>query len=143
MLAVKENSLKKALKRGLFLLLSPDSPTELINNKSDRNIEDSYTTMGKACSNTLERVLAFKTGAHCPVRFSTQVDLQNAGILLALPSLLANGLLTNTGCFEKESAYYSLESIFLSLSFLSLLRIKTLAQSVNVSCGELGRVIGL
>jgi hypothetical protein len=143
MLAVKENSLKKALKRGLFLLLSPDSPTELINNKSDRNIEDSYTTMGKACSNTLERVLAFKTGAHCPVRFSTQVDLQNAGILLALPSLLANGLFTNTGYFEKQSAYYSLESIFLSLSFLSLLRIKTLAQSVNVSCGELGRVIGL
>lgn len=143
MLALKENSLKKALKRGLFILLSPDSPTEIINNKSDRNIEDSYTTMGKACSNTLERVLAFKTGAHCPVRFSTQVDLQNAGILLALPSLLANGLLTNTGYFEKESAYYSLESIFLSLSFLSLLRIKTLAQSVNVSCGELGRVIGL
>ncbi len=143
MLALKENSLKKALKRGLFILLSPDSPTEIINNKSDRNIEDSYTTMGKACSNTLERVLAFKTGAHCPVRFSTQVDLQNAGILLALPSLLANGLLTNTAYFEKESAYYSLESIFLSLSFLSLLRIKTLAQSVNVSCGELGRVIGL
>ena len=143
MLALKENSLKKALKRGLFILLSPDSPTEIINNKSDRNIEDSYTTMGKACSNTLERVLAFKTGTHCPVRFSTQVDLQNAGILLALPSLLANGLLTNTGYFEKESAYYSLESIFLSLSFLSLLRIKTLAQSVNVSCGELGRVIGL
>jgi len=143
MLALKENSLKKALKRGLFILLSPDSSTEIINNKSDRNIEDSYTTMGKACSNTLERVLAFKTGAHCPVRFSTQVDLQNAGILLALPSLLANGLLTNTGYFEKESAYYSLESIFLSLSFLSLLRIKTLAQSANVSCGELGRVIGL
>lgn len=31
----------------------------------------------------------------------------------------------------------------MSLAFLSLLRIKTLAQSGNISCGELGRVIGL
>jgi len=143
MLGLKVDTLKKAVKRGLFSLAIPDSHSEIIKTKSDRNIEDSHTTIGKACSNTIERVLAFKTGANCPIRFSSQIDLENAGILLALPALLANGLLTNTECFEKESAYYSLDSIFLSLSFLSLLRIKTLAQSGNVSCGELGRVIGL
>jgi hypothetical protein len=64
-------------------------------------------------------------------------------VLVALPSLLANGLLTSIECFEKKSAYYSISSVFMSLAFLSLLRIKTLAQSGNISCGELGRVIGL
>jgi len=140
---LKEDTLKKAIKRGLFILLTPDSPAEILNTKSDRNIEDSRTAMGKACVNTVERVLAFKTGANCPVHFSTQIDVENAGILLSLPALLANGLLTNIAGFEIAPAYYSLDSIFLSLSFLSLLRIKTLAQSGNVSCGELGRVIGL
>jgi hypothetical protein len=31
----------------------------------------------------------------------------------------------------------------MSLAFLSLLRIKALAQSSNISAGELGRVLGL
>ncbi len=124
-------------------MLTPGLQHEVPNTKSDRNIEDSQTTMGKACSNTVERVLAFKTGANCPINFCSQIDLDKAGVLLALPALLANGLLTNTHDFEKTSAYYSVDSIFLSLAFLSLLRIKTLAQSGNISCGELGRVLGL
>jgi hypothetical protein len=124
-------------------LLTPDLQHEVTKTKSDRSIEDSQTTMGKACSNTVERVLALKTGASCPINFSTQTDLNKAGVLLALPALLANGLLTNTDYFEKESVYYSVDSVFMSLAFLSLLRIKTLAQSEDVSCGELGRVLGL
>jgi len=142
-LELKSNTLKKAIKKGLITLLVPDSQRESSNTKSDRNIKDSQTTMGKACTNTVERVLAFKTGMNCPVKFSQQTDLNKAGVLLALPALLANGLLNNTSDFEKESAYYSADSVFLSLAFLSLLRIKTLAQSGSVSCGELGRVLGL
>jgi len=45
--------------------------------------------------------------------------------------------------FEPDQGYYSIASVFLSLAFLSLLRIKTLSQSTFIPTGELGRVIGL
>lgn len=99
--------------------------------------------MGKSCSNALERVLASKTGANCPISFSAQTDLSKAGVLLSLPALLASGLLQGADNFKDKTGYYSVESVFISLAFLSLLRIKTLAQSGNVSAGELGRALGL
>ena len=49
--------------------------------------------MGKACSNVIERVLAIQTGANCPITFNNQTDLQHAGVLLALPALISQGLL--------------------------------------------------
>jgi len=99
--------------------------------------------MGKSCTNALDRVLASKTGINCPINFSSQTDLSKAGILLSLPALLSNGLLQGTDNFKEKTGYYSVESVFMSLAFLSLLRIKTLAQSGNISAGELGRALGL
>jgi len=99
--------------------------------------------MGKACTNTLERVLASKTGENCPINFQTQIDLSQAGVLLALPALLSNGLLLNIDYFKQKSGYYSEMSVFMSLAFLSLLRIKTLAQSGSIPSGELGRALGM
>jgi len=111
--------------------------------KSHRNFQDSQTGMGKACTNELDRVLASKTGINCPIKFSDQTDLSKAGVLLSLPALLSNGLLQGSDNFKDKTGYYSVESVFISLAFLSLLRIKTLAQSGNVSVGELGRALGL
>ena len=99
--------------------------------------------MGKACVNTVERVLASKTGVQCNLQFSNQTDLHQAGVLLALPALLANGLLKYEEDFYPDKGYYSIASIFLCLSFLALLRIKTMAQSTTIPAGELGRAMGL
>lgn len=140
---VKLNTLQKAIKSGHILVPIPGQEPENIITKSNRNVQDSQTGMGKACTNALERVLASKTGTSCPVNFSAQVDLSKAGVLLSLPALLSNGLLQNTDFFKHATGYYSVESVFLSLAFLSLLRIKTLAQSGNISAGELGRALGL
>jgi hypothetical protein len=116
---------------------------EKVVTKSDRNIQDSQTGMGKSCTNALERVLASKTGINCPINFSAQTDLSKAGVLLSLPALLCNGLLQGADSFKDKTGYYSVESVFISLAFLLLLRIKTLAQSGNISAGELGRALGL
>ena len=99
--------------------------------------------MGKACTFTVDRVLAATKGKTVASTFSDHVDVNCAGVLLSLPALLSNGLLRHSHEFKPDDGYYSVESIFISLAFLSLLRAKTLSQSETVPCGELGRAIGL
>jgi len=99
--------------------------------------------MGKACSNVIERVLAIQTGAICPITFNNQTDLQHAGVLLALPALISQGLLRYENEFNLEKVYYPTSSIFLSLAILSLLRLKTLSGVDSLPSGELGKTIGL
>jgi len=61
-----------------------------------------------------------------------------------LPALLSNGLLKHTRkYFSLPQGFYSIRHIFLSLSFLILLRIKTIESIKNVNPGELGKLIGL
>ena len=99
--------------------------------------------MGKACSNTIERILASVGGTSATIKFNEQIDLSCAGVLLSLPALLSNGLLTHTQDFKLTNVYYSEEIIFLCLAFLSLLRVKNINQANAIPCGELGRVLGL
>lgn len=99
--------------------------------------------MGKACSNALERVLASVGGPSATIKFNEQIDLSCAGVLLSLPALLSNGLLTHSQDFKLNNVYYSEEMIFLCLAFLSLLRVKNINQANTIPCGELGRVLGL
>ena len=111
--------------------------------KSERSIIDNEQTMGKGCTNTLERVMAGKSGTPCPISFTNQIDLHQSGVLLALPSLLAHGLLKYQSDFQQVSGYYSSNSIFIALAFLALLRVKTLSQVTDIPSGELGKAIGL
>lgn len=57
--------------------------------------------------------------------------------------MLSNGLLSYEQDFEPIEGYYSVSSVFLSISILSLLRAKTISQSTDLPVGELGRAIGL
>ena len=111
--------------------------------KTDRNIVDSNQHMGKGCVNTLDRFFSSQTRVPCSSAFTTSIDVGYGGVLLALPSLLVNNLLKYVDRFKPEVGYYSIKHIFLSLSFLFLLRIKTLSQSSYLPCGELGKIIGL
>ncbi len=90
-----------------------------------------------------ERVLTIQTGSSCPIKFNNQTDLQHAGVLLALPSLVSQGLLRYENEFNLEKVYYPTSSIFLSLAILSLLRLKTLSGVESLPSGELGKIIGL
>jgi len=111
--------------------------------KSQRVIIDNQQYMGKACSNIDQRILSTVMQGNCPVQFQNQTDLQHAGILIALPSLLGQGLLKYKQEFELEKAYYPASTIFLSLAMLALLRIKTLSGVESLPPGEMGRMLGL
>ncbi|MBI5753755.1 hypothetical protein HZA40_01270, partial [Candidatus Peregrinibacteria bacterium] len=76
--------------------------------------------------------------------FEPGLDVRWAGVLVALPSLLVNGLLK----FSKEhfflpKGFYGLESLLVIFAFLALLRVKSLEKVQHFDPGELGKLVGL
>lgn len=67
--------------------------------------------MGKACTNAGERIFASLTGTTATIKFNEQTDLSCAGVLLSLPALLSNGLLTHSKDFKLDNVYYTEEMI--------------------------------
>jgi len=79
-----------------------------------------------------------------PIRFEAAQDVPNGGVLCALPALLAFGLLRHTsGSFTLPKGFYPLSSIFLSVAFLALGRVKSLEVLRYHSPGEWGKLLGL
>jgi len=111
--------------------------------KGERSVIDDKQDIGKACSNVMGRILSFKTGMPAQIEFADQLDLTHAGVLLSLPALLSNGLLRYEKDFYPDTGYYSIKEVFITLAFLVLLRVKTLAQSTKIPAGDLGKAIGL
>lgn len=101
--------------------------------------------MGMGCTRVLERVLA-ATGKleEAPSKFQLILDVPCAGVLWALPALLANGLVRHTKeYFELPKGFYGLLHIFMLLAFMALSRIKSIEQLRYNSAGEWGNLLGL
>ena len=94
---------------------------------------------------TVGRLLA-SLGKVGPVdsRFEACADVPKAGVLLALPGLLASGLWEHTEeHFQLPRGYYGLVHLFLLVAFLALARIKSLEGLRYCAPGEWGKVLGL
>ena len=101
--------------------------------------------MGYATTRGLERVLA-SCGllASADLRFACADDVPRAGVLCALPALLTEGLLRHTRTvYDLPPGYYPLESIFLYLALLTLVRCPSLEQTRYEAPGEWGKILGL
>lgn len=101
--------------------------------------------MGRGATNTLERVAA-SLGELIAVKpqFTTALDISSGGVLLALPALLASGLLQNLSAhFQLPKGYYGLDSIFLLLALMALARIKNIEGLRYCAPGEWGKLLGL
>ena len=101
--------------------------------------------MGVGASNVLARLaasvgqLSFVT----PV-FQPALDVSYGGTLMALPALLAMGLLDNAASFLKLPAgYYGLDSILLLQAFMALARLQSIEALRHSSPGEWGKLLGL
>jgi hypothetical protein len=85
----------------------------------------------------------FRCEAFAPV-FSCCHDVPNGGVLLALPALLAVGLLVHTDKhFELPRGFYRQDTIFLLLAFMALARVKTVEDLRYCSPGEWGKLLGV
>jgi hypothetical protein len=101
--------------------------------------------MGYATTRSAERVAA-SVGvlASAPIQFETVCDVPKGGVLLALPSLLAVGLLRHTtALYRLPQGFYGIASIFLLLAMQALARIKSIEQLRYVAPGEWGNLLGL
>jgi hypothetical protein len=101
--------------------------------------------MGMGATNTIERVLAsVGAGGVQEPSFQPTTDLENGGVLLALPALLAMGLLRHTRkYFSLPKGYYGIETIFTLLAFMALCRVKSVESLRYSAPGEWGKLLGL
>jgi hypothetical protein len=146
-LGVLPNTLHKAIGQGRLnparqqagMVIAPAT------SKSERSEADSAAVMGYATQRSEERLAAsIGTLASAEVRFEAAQDVPQGGVLLALPSLLANGLLLHSrSLYALPQGFYGLASIFLLLALMALARIKSIEQLRYVAPGEWGHLLGL
>lgn len=106
---------------------------------------DQQAALGVATTRLEERVAAsLGQLAVVPIRFEAADDVPQAGVLAALPALLALGLLRHSAeHFALPPGYYPLETVFLTIALVALARVPSLEALRYEPPGEWGRLLGL
>ncbi len=125
-------------------VLAGESPDELTT-LSERSLADSQAPLGYGTTRWLDRVLAsLGLLISADLQFVRAEDVPQGGVLCALPALLTEGLLRHTrSLYTLPPGYYPLESIFLYLALLALVRCPSLEQTRYEAPGEWGKLLGL
>jgi hypothetical protein len=117
----------------------------VVTTASQRSLIDAQAPMGYATTRTLDRVLSAcgLLGA-AELEFEVADDVAQGGVLLALPALLAEGLLRHTRQhYALPRGYYPLETLFLLLALLALVRCRSMEKVRYQAPGEWGKLLGL
>lgn len=102
--------------------------------------------MGRAASNVAALIAASLGEANAVVpQFQHALDVPCAGVLFALPALLALGLLDTAqeSLNPLPKGYYGLDSILLLLALMALARMDSLVSLRYKAPGEWGKLLGL
>jgi len=77
--------------------------------------------------------------------FKTAEAVAKAGVLIALPALLGQGMLElgDKVYGQLKNGFFGLQSVLLTLAFMALLRIKTIENLTSHAPGEFGMILGL
>jgi len=151
---VVEGTLRHALKRGDLRRsvgmrrddTGRSQRNEELSRPAMRAEQDRASDQGVAVKRSQERVLA-SVGLlkEATPEFEPAEAVVGAGVLLALPALLTEGLIdVGEGVYGKlRNGFFGLRSVLLTLAFMALLRIKTPEQLTEHTPGELGILLGL
>ena len=143
-LGVSHTALQYALRQGW--LRPGDGGAPAGSRPSARSAADASCEGGIGVKRTEERQLA-RTGAldEAPAVFAAAEAVSGAGVLLALPALLGEGLVETAETIygRLKNGYFGLRSVLLTLAFMALLRIRSAEQLKGHAPGELGLALGL
>jgi hypothetical protein len=100
--------------------------------------------MGYGATRSLERVAAAMGALEAaPIVFEAARDIPQGGVLLALPALLAVGLLRHSEEYGLPAGFYGLSSVMVLLALMALARIPSIEQLRYQAAGEWGNLLGL
>lgn len=145
---VTEGCIRYAIKKGELVKKKPVLLEKQAKRKSpsQRSFEDTENHGGIAVKRVEERALAAmgKLTEAAPV-FCANESVRYAGVLLALPVIVQLGLLDAANKIYSclRNGFYGLQSVLLTVVFMTLLRIKNPEQLKGKSPGELGIILGL
>lgn len=142
---IKRDTLSKAVRSGRLRAPARVVDAEVHSNKSERSELDSEAPMGMGASNVSARVAASLGNlvAVAPL-FEASLDVPCAGVLFALPALLAVGLLDSAQDHLKlPEGYYGLDSLLLLSAFMALARLESMEALRYCAPGEWGKLLGL
>ena len=114
--------------------------------QSQRSREDAAAPRGVGATDESMRAMAsLGKIASVPSDFSRPCEsVIHGGVLLALPALLAAGLLRHAArFFTLPAGYYGLEHILILLGMLALCRVKSIEALRSTAPGEWGKLLGL
>jgi hypothetical protein len=116
------------------------------NSPRERTDEDAACAGGVAVKRDLDRAMA-RLGklAEAAPEFVRAESVAKAGVLVALPALLGQGLL-DVGHMvygALSNGFFGLKSILLSFAFMALIRIKSTERLTDQAPGEFGLALGL
>jgi len=153
---VSEFAVRHAIKQGLLkrpragvtppTVAAATVTDEALARPAERAAEDQSCEAGVAVKRTLDRALA-RAGKleEATPSFAPTEAVPGAGVLLALPALLEQGLL-EVGLEVYgglRDGFFGLSSVLLTFAFMALLRIKTPEQLTEHAPGEMGLLLGL
>jgi len=147
-----EGTLRHAMRRGLLARSAERARgvtpvrESVLSHPSERGARDQACELGVAVKRTDERALA-RVGllAEATPEFRAAAAVPGAGVLLAVPALLEQGLLDiGVDVYRGlRNGFFGLRSVLLTFAFMALLRIKTPEQLTEHAPGELGLLLGL
>ena len=145
-LKIKRDTFSKAIRAGrLHASPKKSAALQMTSSKSVRTAHDSQAAMGMGTTNPRARVAASLGGLDAVApEFLPALDIPRGGVMLALPALLALGLIDSTrGHLELPKGYYGLDSVLLLLAFMALARLPSIEALRYQAPGEWGDLLGL
>ena len=149
---LSEGTIRKALKANRLSRVkrteahSAPSPQRPASTPRERTEADASCAGGVATKREQERALA-STGQlpEAPVRFEAAQSVAKAGVLVALPALLSQGLLeVGQNIYAKlNNGYYGPTTMLLTFGLMALVRVKSAEGLTHYAPGEFGLVLGL
>jgi len=147
---VSEGAIRTAVRAGRLVRRGREpegQPSERqATSPGQRNLEDLSCSGGVAVKRSEDRALA-RTGLLVEAEpvFEPAEAVARAGVLVALPVLLGQGLIEvgREVYGAVRNGYFGLSSMLLTFAFMALLRIKNLEALPAHAPGELGAILGL